>query len=166
MAEKDKLKERIESSFDELMDLIKRLGADGLRITGSDGWAVKDHLFHLGAWELSLLGLLEGGDRVAAMGVPGIQREQEAINNAVWELHQHKTPDEAIAFFAGTHAELMSALDKLSYEDLQLPYKHYQTDSEGVTGVDRPVIGWVAGDTYDHYGEHIQWIKSLVEQRT
>src|SRR3979490_3285577 len=118
MAEKDKLKERIDSSFDELMDLIKRLGAAGLRITGPDGWAVKDDLFHLGAWELSRLGLLEGGDRVAAMGVPGIQREQEAINDAVWELHQHKTPDEAIAFFAGTHAQLMSALDNLTYEDL------------------------------------------------
>jgi hypothetical protein len=60
----------------------------------------------------------------------------------------------------------MSALDQLTYEDLQLPYNRYQTDSEGVTGLDQPVIGWVAGDTYDHYEEHIQWIKSLVEQPT
>jgi hypothetical protein len=166
MAEKDKLKERIESSFDELMDLIKRLGPDGLRITGADGWAVKDHLFHLGTWELSLVGLLDGRDRPAAMGVPGVEKEQEAINDAVWALHRDKTPDEAIAFFAGTHAQLMSVLGKLTYEDLQLPYNHYQTNGEGVEGLDRPVIGWVAGNTYDHYKEHIQWIKSLAEQRT
>jgi len=165
MTEKDKLKERIENSFNELMDLIKSLGPDGLGATGSDGWAVKDHLIHLGAWELSLLGLLEGRDRVAAMGVPGVEREQEAINNAVWELHRGKTPEEAVAFFAGTHAQLTAALDKLSYEELQLPYSHYQTNSEGVS-VDRPVIGWVAGNTYEHYEEHIPWITSLAAQRS
>src|SRR4030088_2126383 len=142
MAEKDKLKERIESSFVELMDLIKRLGADGLRVTGPDGWAVKDHLIHLGACELSLLGLLEGRDRVAAMGVPGVERETEAINRAVWALHRNKTPDGALAFFAGTHSRLIAALEKLSHDDLQLPYSHYQSDAKGVEGVDRPVIGW------------------------
>jgi hypothetical protein len=166
MTEKEKLDERIEASYNELMELIKSLGPDGLRVTGSDGWAVKDHLIHLGAWELSLLGLLEGRDRVAAMGVPGVEQEQEAINSAVWALHRNKTPEEAVAYFAGTHGQLLAALDKLSFEDLQLPYMHYQTNSEGVTGVDRPVIGWVAGDTYEHYEEHIPWMTSLVAQRS
>ena len=37
MTEVEQLKERIESSSDEFMDLIESLGADGLAITGSDG---------------------------------------------------------------------------------------------------------------------------------
>jgi hypothetical protein len=166
MTEKEKLKERIEGSYNELQELVQNLGDDGLRVTGSDGWAVKDHLIHLGAWELSLLGLLEGRDRVAAMGVPGVERETEAINRAVWTLHRNKTPQEAVAFFAGTHAQLMSALDKLSYDDLQLPYSHYQSEIIGVEGVDRPVVGWVAGNTYEHYEEHIPWMTSLVAERS
>jgi hypothetical protein len=148
------------------MGLIKSLGPDGLRVAGSDGWAVKDHVIHLGAWELSLLGLLEGRDRVTVMGVPGVEQEQEAINNAVWELHRNRTPEEAVAYFEGTHSQLIAALDKLSYEELQLPYSHYQTNSEGVTGIARPVIGWVAGNTYEHYEEHISWITSLVAERS
>jgi hypothetical protein len=166
MTEKDKLTERIESSYNELMSLAKSLGDEGLGVTGSDGWAVKDHLIHLGSWERSLLGLLEGLDRVAAMGVPGVEHETEAINRAVWVLHRNKSPQEAIAFFAGTHAQLMSALEKFSYDDLQLPYSHYQSETKGVEGVDRPVIAWVAGNTYEHYEEHIPWITSLTAERS
>jgi hypothetical protein len=166
MTEKEKLNERIEASYSELMELIKSLGPDGLRVTGSDGWAVKDHVIHLGAWELSLLGLLDGRDRVAAMGVPGVEPETESINRAVWALHRNKTAEEALAFFAGTHSQLISALDKLGYDDLQLPYSHYQSETKGVEGVDRPVIGWVAGNTYEHYEEHIPWIASLAAQRS
>jgi hypothetical protein len=165
MTEAGRLKQRIEASYDELLDLIKSLGPDGLSITGSDGWAVKDHVIHLGAWELSLVGLLEGHDRIAEMGVPGVENETEAINRAVWTLHRNKTPDEAVAFFAGTHARLLSALDKLSDADLQLPYSHYQPHSKGKEGTDRPVNLWVAGNTYDHYTEHIPWIASLLAQR-
>jgi hypothetical protein len=83
-----------------------------------------------------------------------------------WTRHRNKTPQEAVAFFAGTHAQLMSALDKLSYDDLQLPYSHYQSEIIGVEGVDRPVVGWVAGNTYEHYEEHIPWMTSLVAERS
>src|SRR5690348_2368478 len=161
MTEKDELEERIESSYNELMGLVKSLGPNGLAITGSDGWAVKDHLIHLGAWELSLIGLLESGDRPAAMGVPGVEHETEALNRAVWALHRDKTPDEAVAFFVRTHALLLIALDKLSDADLQLPYSHYQPATRGKEGTDRPVLDWVAGNTYEHYAEHIPWITSL-----
>lgn len=166
MTEADRLKQKIESSYNELLDLITSLGPDGLTITGSDGWAVKDHLFHLGAWELSLLGLLEGRDRVAAMGVPGVENETETINRAVWSLHRNKTPEEAMAYFADTHARLLSALDKFSDADLQLPYSRYQPNTKGTEGTDRPVNLWVAGNTYDHYAEHAPWIISLAAKRS
>jgi hypothetical protein len=161
MTEKDKLTERIESSHKELMDLVQSLGPDGLAVTGSDGWAVKDHLIHLGAWELSLIGLLDGRDRLTAMGVPGTEAETETINRAVWALHRNKTPKEAIDYFAATHAQVLSVLDKLSDADLQLPYSHHQPKSIGREGTDQPVIGWVHGNTHGHYSEHIPWITSL-----
>jgi hypothetical protein len=56
---------RIDEAWTELNDCVGRLGADGLTITGADGWAVKDHLTHIGAWELLLLALLEGRERNA-----------------------------------------------------------------------------------------------------
>src|SRR5258708_6351609 len=126
MTEKAELEERIESSYNDLMALIHSLGPTGLAITGSAAWAFKDHLIHRGAGELSLMGLPESADRPTAMGVPGVEHETEAINRAVWTLHRDKSPDEAVAFFAGTHALLLSTLDSLSDAGLRLPYSHNQ----------------------------------------
>jgi hypothetical protein len=44
---------------------------------------------------------------------------------------------------------------KLSSNDLLLPYCHYQPSE----AEERPVLEWVAGNTYEHYAEHTGWIK-------
>ena len=50
--------DRNENSWSELVDAVDGLGPGGLSLTGSDGWAVKDHLAHVAAWEHSLLALI------------------------------------------------------------------------------------------------------------
>ena len=60
MTRDDALLERVDTSWNELSELVAKLGPDGLARTGPDGWAVKDHLAHVAAWEHSLLALIEG----------------------------------------------------------------------------------------------------------
>lgn len=99
--------EPIEESWHQLNSLVESLGPSGLTLTGADGWAVKDHLIHIAAWEHSLLALLEGTDRREAMGVgPGVD-ETDAINAAVWSMHRSKSPEQALDYFHQTHALLM-----------------------------------------------------------
>jgi len=52
--------EPIEKSWTGLNHLVESLGPIGLTMIGPDGWAVKDHLVHVAAWEHSLLALLDG----------------------------------------------------------------------------------------------------------
>jgi len=151
----------IETGWDELNALIDSLGPQGLTLTGSDGWAVKDHLVHIAAWELSLLGLLEGADRRSAMGVPDADEETDAINAAVWALHRGKTPEEARAYSRDTHAALMALLGRLSEADLERPYNHFQPNDPRDPSDNRPAVDWVAGNTWEHYAEHIGWINQL-----
>jgi hypothetical protein len=66
------LDRRIERTWGELESLVEGLDPRALETEVVDGWTVKDHLLHLVAWEESLLALLEGRDRAAAMGVPGM----------------------------------------------------------------------------------------------
>jgi hypothetical protein len=153
---------RIDKGWTDLNELVDSLGPSGLTITGSDGWAVKDHLIHIAAWEHSLLALLDGRDRLTAMGVPDAGEETDAINSAVWALHSKKTPEQALAYSRDTHALLMALLSGLSDADLQLPYNHYQPNDPRDPDDNRPVVNWVAGDTYEHYAEHIGWINQLV----
>ena len=147
----------------ELDTLVDSLGPSGLSISGADGWAVKDHLIHVAAWEHSLIALLEGADRHEAMGVGHDVDETDAINAAVWAMHRNMTPEEALAYFRQTHAVLLKLLGSMSDEDLRLPYNHYQPHEPRDAGDDRPALDWVAGNTYEHYAEHVDWINQLVK---
>jgi hypothetical protein len=163
MSEINSVIERVEKGWRELDALVDSLGPTGLSIMGADGWAVKDHLIHIGAWEHSLIALLDGVDRAKAMGAPG-EEETDAINAAVWALHRDKTPEQALAYFHDTHAQLMTRLRRLTEDDLKLAYDHYQpNDPKGPPDGNRPVMDWVAGDTYEHYAEHIGWINQLID---
>ena len=150
---------RIEAGWNQFVELVEKLGPDGLTITAPDGWAVKDHLAHVGAWEHSLLALIEGRDRLAGLGLPDpVEDKIDAVNDAVWKLHRNETPEQTLKYFRESHAQLLAALGKLTDADLQKPYSHFQPSEPDEN---RPVIVWVAGDTYDHYAEHIGWIKAF-----
>jgi hypothetical protein len=154
----------IERSWDGLIALVDSLGPGGLTVTGADGWAVKDHLVHIAAWEQSVIALFEGHDRLRAMGVPEEHfGETDAINAAIWSLHRNDSVERALDYFHQTHARLMAVLGRLSDADMQLPYKHYQPGGESFEGDTRPSLDWVAGNTYEHYAEHIEWIGQLVK---
>jgi hypothetical protein len=156
------LLERIDAEWSNLNVLVASLGPDGLMANVADGWAVKDHLAHIAAWEDSLLGLIEGKDRLAAMGLhEPVEENTDAVNDVVFKLHQRESAEQALKYFRASHAQLMAALAKLTDADLQKSYSHYQpTDPDEK----RPVIGWVAGNTYEHYAEHIDWINQLIKE--
>ena len=44
----------------------------------------------------------------------------------------------------------------MSDDDLALPYSHYQPNDPPYNA--EPVAGWVAGNTSEHYEEHIGWL--------
>jgi uncharacterized damage-inducible protein DinB len=153
---------RIHVAWKELSGLVARLGPDGLMARAGDGWTVKDHLAHVAAWEHSLIGLIEGRDRLKSMGVlEPVEENTDVVNDAVFRLHEHETAEEALKYFRESHAQLITALDKLTDADLAKPYSHYQPSDPDET---RPVVGWVAGNTYEHYAEHIDWINQLIKE--
>jgi hypothetical protein len=159
---KSDLLDRIERSWTELGQLVGALDDEQLMRPGPDGWAIKDHLAHLAAWELSLVGLLEGRDRVAAMGLPAAgDHDLDQLNAEVFELHRGLGSAEARALLDDANVQVRNALGRLSDEDLQRPYAHYQADADD-EGSAQPVIGWVVGNTYEHVQEHRRMIAGLV----
>ena len=154
--------ERIDAAWKQLSELVEKLGPGGLMAKAGDGWTVKDHLAHIGAWEHSLIGLIEGQDRLAAMGLDEpLEENTDVVNDAVFKLHQHETAAQAMEYFRDSHEQMMAALGKLTDADLAKPYSHYQPSDPAEK---RPVHGWVAGNTYEHYAEHIDWINQLIKE--
>jgi hypothetical protein len=156
--------EPIEDGWRKFQALVESLGNEGLEMKGSGRWAVKDHLVHLAAWELSLLALLQGEDRRAAMGVPDAAEDTDGLNEAVWLAHRHNSVDQALAFSRDAHERLMRRLSQMSDADLRRTYNHYQPNDPRDPADDRAVVEWVAGDTYEHYAEHMGYIDQIVRE--
>ena len=150
---------RIDSTWAELDGLVSSMPSDTLASPGPEGWAVKDHLVHVGAWEHWLLALFERRDKLAAMGAGGANKQIDDVNAVVFEKHRHDTVPQALAYFRSAHDQLMVVLRKQSTQDFERPYSTF-FDSGGEPA-QQPVIEAVAGNTYDHYPEHVQWIKEL-----
>jgi len=156
----DEVRARIRSTRKELVDLIAAIDEPAMSRAGDGGWAIKDHLVHIGAWEHWLLALFERGDRLAAMGAAGVDRDIDTVNAAVYEKHRHDSLAEARAYFNDAHELLMTVLDQQSTEDFECPYKAFFEPAEGDAAT-QPVLVAVAANTYDHYEEHIGWIKEM-----
>jgi uncharacterized damage-inducible protein DinB len=153
---------RIEAAWSDLTGLVNQVEeAGGLSQAGEDDWTVKDHLAHIAAWEHSLLALIQGHDRESAMGLTEVPEGIDNVNEAIRRLHETDTAGEALGYFRDSHAQLVAALGELSDADLQQPYSLYQRSDPDEK---RPVVGWVAGNTYEHYAEHINWINQLLRE--
>jgi hypothetical protein len=132
---------------------------------GSAGWSLKDHLAHVAAWEKSLLALLEGGDRGAAVGITREQHETldtDAINSHIFDQHHGRPFEDVRADFDATHRRVLARLEGLTDEDFAKPYSHYQPGEPPYN--ERPVVLWVIGNTTDHYDEHITWLSRLRDE--
>jgi hypothetical protein len=157
----DEVRARVESRRKELVDLIDTIDDAALTAPGPDGgWSIKDHMVHVGAWEHWLLALFERRDRLAAMGAPGVDRDVDSVNAAVWQKHRHDSLEQARAYFDDAHDQLMAVLKAQSTEDFERPYKSFFPQAEGDSPT-QPVLVAVAANTYEHYDEHITWIREM-----
>ena len=153
-------------------DLHTRLGqlteAQMTTPNPQDGWAIKDHLTHLAAWEIGIAALLQKEPRFPAMGLAEIVGFQDGVdfdrlNDLICQQHRSKSLAEAQQYQQNAHEALLAALDELTDEDLQRPYSFFQPQEPGEDN-GNPIIGWIMGNTYEHYEEHWPWIESALRK--
>jgi len=152
---------KIEAGWHELDNVARGLDGEGLSLhRAPDGWAVKDHLVHVAAWEHWLLALFEHRDKLAAMGAEGASKEIDAVNDVVYRNHRDDSAHDALAYFREAHKALMAVLRTQSTEDFERPYRAFF--DAGAETDEQPVLVAVAANTYDHYAEHVQWLKEQI----
>jgi uncharacterized damage-inducible protein DinB len=152
---------QIETRWAEFQRLLAGQSPAQLEAPLSDSWSTKVHLGHVTAWERSLLALLRGQDGEAAMGVPeelAARHNIDEINRFVAGQTDSMPLAEVRREADAVHAELMTFLESMSDADLAEPCSHYQPNDPPYNA--KPVIGWIAGNAWEHYEEHIGWIKA------
>lgn len=133
------------------------------------GWNVRDHLTHLAVWADGVTALLRGEDRWAAMGVEPVLAPDsdpptydfDVINERIAERHRGLSGAAALAMAVESHRRMAAAVETLRDEQLAWPYSRFGKPVIGDGST--PIAQYVAGDSYEHYPEHLEWIEALLK---
>lgn len=131
--------------------------------TDAASWTAKDHLMHLAVWADGITAMLNGEVRRERMGLDAetwASRDFDRMNAVIQQAHQDKPLAEVLTALHDAHHALYIKAQSLSDDDLRRPYNYFDPTSPQ----DRPIIGWIIGDSYGHYEEHIPWIEAIVKQ--
>lgn len=159
---KPELMARIHTSWDKFQAYLSTLSEEQLTgPTDAAGWTAKDHIMHLAVWEDGIAALLDKQPRDAQMGIDTqlwLTGDYDHINDTIQKRFADKPLDEVLQTFKTVHARVVAKLESMTEEELLRPYSDYQPGADR----DAPVIGWVVGNTFEHYEEHHPWIVKIV----
>jgi hypothetical protein len=125
------------------------------------GWSIKDILAHIASWQHRLLGWLDAAVRneEPAISGPNNVEEMDALNAQFYDENKALPLDEVLTDFRTTHQHIMDIVRAMPEEDLMSPNRFSWSKGE-------PLWQAIAGDTYEHYREHIEQIQEwLVKYR-
>lgn len=131
--------------------------------TDPQGWGVRDHLTHMGAWNYWAVYVMQGKPTWEAMGIPEeLYRagDGDAVNAAIQAMHARKSPAEARAYLQASHDHLMGKVAAMSDEELAGPFRPLRAD-EPPDRVIPPALHVVYETTADHYSDHLAWFQAL-----
>ena len=155
----------IEHTWASLNATLDRLTeAQMTTLKDAQGWAVKDHLIHLTAWERSVVFFLQGKPRQAGLGVDEalyLKGSDDDINAVIFQQRKDLPSLDVLAQFREVHQQLLKLLYPLTDADLQRPYRHYLPEEPG-DGDGPPAINVVYGNSAHHFAEHLAWVEALV----
>ena len=125
------------------------------------GWSIKDILAHITSWHHRLLMWLDAAVRneEPAISGPNNVEEMDALNAQFYQENKSLPLDEVLSDFRTTHQHIMDIVQAMPEEDLMSPHRFAWSKGE-------PLWQAIAGDTYEHYREHIEQIQEwLVKSR-
>jgi uncharacterized protein (TIGR03083 family) len=160
---KAELLTRLQNGWNELNAYLKTL-TEAQLTTPADaaGWTIKDHVIHLAIWEDGINALLQHRSRREAMGIDAQtwnSRSVDKMNAIIQQRHKDMPLSQVMDTLRDVHQRLVQQLQVLPEEDLKRPYRDFQPESTS----DKPVIGWIMGNTYEHYAEHLPWMAAIIE---
>jgi hypothetical protein len=166
-SDKAELIEAMQAGWERLQAFIDSYSEEQL-VTKTDaaGWTAKDHLMHLAVWEGSMIAVMDKQPRWKYMDVPEDvwatldSGSYDEVNEVIRKNHADLTLAEVRAEMAERHRQFMARVEALPAEDMQLPYSHFLPSASDES---HPLIGYLSGNSFDHYDEHIPWMRAIIE---
>ena len=155
----------VDQAWTALESTVARLSPTQLTdVRDQAGWAVKDHVIHVAAWEDALVARLAGRPIHEALGLDEatLSQDEDTENAAIFARHRHRPLAEVLEAARASHRTIRARLAALgdravagSVADLVPPSAERD---------ESPAAVWIAGNTWDHYAAHLNWIRELVDR--
>jgi hypothetical protein len=145
----------MDTSYAALEEILASLDKTQYFIEGViPGWSIKDILAHIASWQHRLLRWLDAAVRNVEPAISGPNNvdEMDALNAQFYEENKALPLDEVLTDFRTTHQHIMDIVQAMPTEDLISPHRF--SWSNGI-----PLWQAIAGDTYEHFREHIEQIQ-------
>jgi hypothetical protein len=125
------------------------------------GWSIKDILAHVASWHHRLLMWLDAAihNQVPTISGPDSVEEMDALNAQFYQENKSRPLDEVLTDFRATHQQIIDIVQAMPEDDLISAHRFAW--SQG-----KPLWHLIAGDTFEHYQEHLAQIQEwLVQSR-
>lgn len=166
-SDKQELLHRIRARHADMAELLASLSpAQMTAPVLDDGWSVKDSLAHLAAWENKLLGWIGNYQRgeTVVRWAPGFEvdgdNSEQQMNRYNAHLFAESRERELTAVldtFRETFMNVVATIESLSDSEI-FDDNHFPARSGS------PLLNLIIGDTYEHYDEHIGWIRAWLDK--
>lgn len=151
---KDILLNDIRKGYTDFDTFISPLNGEQMIMVGNDGWTIKDHIAHLTAWQERTLSMLQATMDNVEWPDPMPDMTTDQINDQFYKRNVALPLDRVLAEHRAIQQQVLHAIQAMSEEDLNKTVSWLD---------DRPVVGWVIGDTYEHYEEHTHYIQQWLQ---
>lgn len=155
------LLERVDRAWEDLDRTVRGLSRAQLTdVRDPAGWAVKDHLMHVAAWEAAFLGRLAGQPTHEALGLDAatLEQDEDAVNAALFARHRARSLADVLDTLRSTHAATRARLAGLGDHAVAGAAATLLPPGADVDGQAAP---WIGGNTWEHYEAHHGWIKLI-----
>ena len=129
------------------------------------GWAVKDHVMHVAAWEDAFIARLAGRPIHEALGLDEatLGQDEDAENAAIFVRHRHRPLADVLNAARTSHRAARARLAALG--DRALAGTVADVVPPGAESDGSPAAAWIGGNTWEHYEAHHTWIRALIDRR-
>jgi hypothetical protein len=153
--DKVKILDEMRTKYAALEDILAPLDETQMTTEGVNGdWSIKDVLAHITAWHLRLLDRLHAAIWNEEPTLSGVVTDEEVdrLNEQIYKENKSRPLNDVLIDFRTTYLQIVDEVQAMNEEDLTDPHRF--TWMKG-----NPLWYIVAGDTYEHYEEHLQPIQ-------
>jgi hypothetical protein len=155
--DRDELLERTRTAWAVLNDRVGHVPDERMTSAPGDAWSGKDQLAHVAMWHRIALARITGADEDALVGwtpEESATKDIDEVNDRIRQLSAEKPLGDVRAEFEDSYNELLAAVEGLSQEQLDDLRLRDQPDRGTFAQM-------IAGNTYEHYEEHIPLLEAL-----